>query len=97
MKSVISLFDRVGGSYGQPMFAPSLGAGLRSIGDEVNRAADGNILHSHAEDFEVHILCEFDEFKGEFVYKQKNITTGEEEDIRRLVCRASDLRRRPGE
>lgn len=93
MKTLVSLFDRIGQNYGQPMFAPNLGAAMRSIGDEVNRVAEGNVLHAHAEDFEVHVVGLFDEFTGEFHFSEKNIVSGEMEPVKRVVCRADALRR----
>lgn len=53
-------------AFGNPYFAPSIAMAERSFGDEVNRAAEDNILYKHPEDFELYCLGTFDTSSGEF-------------------------------
>lgn len=46
--------------YGVPMFVASLGAAIRSFGDEVGKT-DGNPFALHPEDFELYHVGEYDE------------------------------------
>lgn len=48
---VIVVRDTAADVYGQPQFVPSVGAAVRSFGDEVNRADANNALYNHPEDF----------------------------------------------
>lgn len=64
MKICCAVFDSAVQAFGQPFFVAAAGAALRSFSDEVNRAAADNALYAHADDFELHQLCEFDEATG---------------------------------
>ena len=59
--SVLSIRDVVGANYGRPFFAPSVGSGVRSVTHEVNTSADGNMLNTNPDDFEIYSLGSFDD------------------------------------
>jgi hypothetical protein len=63
---ILAIRDRALDAYGQPFFAPSHGAAIRSFSDEINRASDQNQLFKHPEDFDLFSLGEFDDATGEF-------------------------------
>lgn len=63
---VLSVRDAKANSFGQPFFSTSLGQAERSFSDEVNRAAQDNILYLHPDDFELFHLGFFDTDSAEF-------------------------------
>jgi len=66
-RCVLAVFDSASQLFGQPIFVPAIGAGLRSFVDEVNRKGDDNQLASHPEDFELHYVSDFDDCSGQFI------------------------------
>lgn len=67
MKQVMfSVFDIKAGAFGRPFFSASRGLAVRSLGDEVNRAAQDNVMYAHAEDFRLFELGNFDDESGTF-------------------------------
>lgn len=63
---VMAVRDVKADSFARPMFVQSEGTGLRSFGDEVNREARDNLLHTHPEDFELFVLGTYDEDTARF-------------------------------
>lgn len=63
---VCAVFDSAVQAYGQPLFVIANGAAIRSFVDEVNRKAQDNSLHMHAEDYELRCLAVFDDETGVF-------------------------------
>lgn len=63
---MVSVRDAKSEVYGNPFFAPSVGAAIRSFDDEVNRNEPGNILNSHPEDFSLFQLGAFNDSEGTF-------------------------------
>lgn len=63
---VCAVRDRVADVYNLPYCAQNKGAVIRSFADEVNRAAEDNMLYRHAEDFELFLLGEFESDTGVF-------------------------------
>lgn len=61
---IIATRDIVSNLYGVPMFVPSIGAAIRSFGDECKRKAENNILAQHPEDFELWHIGEWDDNAG---------------------------------
>lgn len=68
MLKVVSIFDRASQLYGRPAFVPHVGSSIRDFSDEVNRSAQDNPLFKHPEDFDLYVLCDFDEDKGMFIH-----------------------------
>lgn len=64
---ILSIYDRKIGAYGRPLFCRAIGEGMRIFRDEVNRAAEDNILFKHPEDFDLFHVGSFDEFSGRLV------------------------------
>lgn len=62
----LSVRDVKADSFGQPFFSTSIGQAVRSFGDEINRAAQDNILYLHPDDFELFHLGMFDTDNGQF-------------------------------
>jgi len=63
---VCSVRDSATQLFGQPFYAVAVGAALRTFSDEVNRQHQDNQLYNHSEDFELHLLAEFDDETGEY-------------------------------
>lgn len=64
---VMAVRDRAADVYGMPHFQVSLGAAIRSFGDEVNRAAENNAFYQHPEDFDLYELGSYNDQDGSFV------------------------------
>lgn len=62
---IVSVRDIKASVYGNPVFVNSLGAAIRSFGDEIQKT-DGNPFALHPEDYELYDLGEFDETEGKF-------------------------------
>lgn len=67
MKLVFAIRDSAMDQFSVPMFFVSKGEALRSVGQVVNRAQEGNLYNSHPGDYELYYLGTFDEDKGVFV------------------------------
>lgn len=63
---VISVKDRAADAYGRPAYVPSLGVGIRSFTDEVNRGDRENQMYNHPDDFDLYDLGTFDDSTGLF-------------------------------
>lgn len=64
---VLAVFDVQAQAFQRPIFVPSVGFATRMLVDEVNRAAQDNLLYQHPEDFRLFELGEWDESSGLFV------------------------------
>lgn len=64
---MLAIHDRAADAYGRPMFLPSIGVGIRSFSDEVNRSDKDNNLYMHPDDFDLFHLGTFDDISGQFV------------------------------
>ncbi|AXH77862.1 MAG: nonstructural protein [Microviridae sp.] len=78
---VLCLYDKKAESYHDPFCVPALGVAFRNLADEVNRRGDGNVLFSHAGDFDLVQLGTFDPESGYL-----------EADQPRIICSLGDLR-----
>lgn len=67
MLIVCSVFDAAVHLYGRPICFRARGEAVRSFTDEVNRKGADNQLNAHPEDFELHLLAQFEEESGSFV------------------------------
>lgn len=63
---IVTVRDRVADVYGVPSFVLSVGAAIRSFGDEINKK-DGSPLSAHPDDFDLFALGEYDDQNGEFI------------------------------
>lgn len=63
---VLSVRDRAADVFGQPMFVPAVGVGVRSFVDELNRQGPDNVLSRHPEDFDLYELGTYDDNTGRF-------------------------------
>ncbi|WNK12997.1 MAG: nonstructural protein [Microvirus sp.] len=63
---VLCVKDRASDAFGNPMFLVAPGQGVRSFGDEINRAAADNQLYQHPDDFDLYELGNFDTDTGLF-------------------------------
>lgn len=80
---VVAVFDSAVQAYGRPIFVQTPGVAVRSFRDEVNRSSEDNQLHRHPEDFELRLLCWFDEETGVF---------GTDDGDIRVLARGKDLK-----
>lgn len=65
-QKIFAVRDRATDSFGQPMFLVNTGQAIRSFSDEINRAAEDNMLHKHPDDFDIYELGEYDTDTGLF-------------------------------
>lgn len=77
---IVAIRDRAADCFGQPNFVVSIGASIRSFGDEVNRAAPDNALNKHPEDFDLYELGEYDDAQASFALlpKPRQIAIGKD-------------------
>lgn len=64
-KLMVAVSDRAVGEFMNPFVVPSRGLAVRSFTDEVNR--EGSEMQKHPEDYELHVLCEWDAESGGFI------------------------------
>ena len=67
---VVSVKDRAADVFNRPFFVPHRNVAIRDFTDEVNRAAGDNQLNKHPDDFDLYLLGEFDDARGEFINNQ---------------------------
>lgn len=58
---VVAVRDAKADCFGRPFFVPTVGLGVRSFQDEVNRAAEDNPFYRHPEDFALYELGTYDD------------------------------------
>lgn len=63
---IISVKDRAADAYGRPFYVPSIGVGIRSFTDEVNRTDKDNQMFNHPDDFDLYDFGTFDDSTGRF-------------------------------
>lgn len=63
---IVGIRDVKSEAYATPIFVPSVGHAERQFADEINRAAEDNILYKHPEDFELYLFGSFDALSGLF-------------------------------
>lgn len=80
--AVMAMFDSAAEAFGRPIFCPAVGAGVRSLADEVNRSAPDNPMFNHPQDFSLFDLGVFDDSVGLFTLHERP----------KLVCQASALK-----
>lgn len=71
---IIAIRDRVSDLFGQPNCVNNLGGAIRQFGDEVKRVHSDerpNQLNQHPEDFDLYLLGEYDDEKGEFTNEER--------------------------
>lgn len=62
---IIAVYDRKLEAHMRPIFTPTLGAGIRSFQDELNRKESE--LHAHPEDYELRELGTWNDQTGRFI------------------------------
>lgn len=76
---IVAVRDRAADVFAQPVFVGSLGAAMRSFGDEINRKVEGNALASHPEDYDLYHLGEYDDTDGSFsTHQPRQIAIGKD-------------------
>lgn len=79
LRIIVAVRDRAADCFGQPFFVTSIGVGVRSFTDEVNRAAPDNQFYSHPEDFDLYQIGTYDDATGELVsVKPRQIAIGKD-------------------
>lgn len=64
IRGVYLIRDTALGSFLIPMFFQSEGAARRAFSDEVNRAAEDNIMFQHPEHFQLYVAGSYDDESG---------------------------------
>ena len=76
---IVSVHDSAADCFNRPVFVPSVGAGVRSFSDEVNREAPDNLAFQHPGDFSLYVLGTFDDADGSFdIAKPHCVARGKE-------------------
>ena len=70
IRQMFVLQDVKGGTFGNPVFVPSLGTLVRDITDVVNDRKADQLLSKHPADFRLFRLGEFDDTSGRFVLSE---------------------------
>lgn len=81
---VVAVHDSALDAFSRPFFVPTTQIAVRSFTDEVNRAAEGNAMFAHPEDYVLFAIGEWDDMTGRF---------SNYEDAQMLV-RAKDVSRK---
>nr|AVQ10175.1 DNA binding protein VP4 [Gokushovirinae environmental samples] len=63
---ILATMDSAAGAYMRPFFVPSIGVGIRSFADEVNRPSAENVLYQHPEHFSLFHLGSWNDEDGRF-------------------------------
>jgi hypothetical protein len=80
---VCAVFDSAVQAFGSPVFSPAVGSALRAFTDEANRAADGNQLYAHPDDFVLHHIADFNDETGVFTLPEGGV---------RVLARGKDVK-----
>jgi hypothetical protein len=64
LKGIYSIFDRKAETYLPPFMEAANGTAIRKMQDMVADSNPNNVLHHHAEDFDLVKLAEFGEISG---------------------------------
>jgi len=75
---VVAVKDHAMQAYNRPIYAPALGAAIRSFTDETNRQAPDNQMYAHPEDFELWLLGHFDDETGTHTAELRMLARGKE-------------------
>jgi hypothetical protein len=75
MKGIYSLFDRKAELYLPPFMEAADGTAIRKIQDMVADTNPNNVLHHHAEDFDLVKVAEFGEISGSIKPINKEVLT----------------------
>lgn len=81
ISQIVSIFDVAASAFSRPVFVGTVGLGVRSFTDEVNRPGPNNEVNRHPADFSLYHLGHFDDSVGLFVLLASPV----------LVCRAFDV------
>lgn len=68
--------------FGRPYFVGSVGVGVRSFADEVNRVSEDNVLYQHCDDFSLWTIGKYDDSDGRI-----------EVEVPRMVILGSEVRK----
>lgn len=79
---MLAVRDSAANAFNRPFFVQTVGLGVRSFRDEVNRSESGNTMYEHPEDFELFELGTYDEDTAIFECLPQP----------RSVARASDMK-----
>jgi len=74
--------DRATDSFGAPFFLQHRQQAIRQFSDEVNRAAEDNLMYRHPDDFDLYDLGHYDTERGVVVMDY---------DIPEVLVRAKDV------
>lgn len=79
---VLAVRDRALDAFMQPFFVQSIGLGVRSFSDEVNRNSPDSPIFKHPEDFDLYEIGEYDDHEGSLIsVPPRQIAVGK--DVRR--------------
>jgi len=83
IKQIITIYDRVAQTHSNPFCTPTTGAAIRMFTDEINRAADNNMLYQHPEDHDLVHLGSFDDETASFMHleHQKVLMLGKDAKV----------------
>ena len=62
---IVAIRDRAIAAFGRPAFVPTVGAAIRSFGDEINN--NQGEMNKHPDDFDLYELGEYNDENGQFL------------------------------
>lgn len=63
---VVAVFDKAAECFGRPAFFSALGLAVRQFTDEINRAAQDNMMYLHPDDYTLYHMGSFEDTEGSF-------------------------------
>lgn len=61
---MVCIKDRVADTFGTPYCVPAVGIAVRGFTDEINRAAEDNMIYKHPDDFDLFQVATYDDATG---------------------------------
>ena len=76
---IVTVRDRAADTFGPPWCTPAIGLAVRSFQEQVNRAAEDNMIYKHPEDFDLFQLGTYDDETATFdVHLPKQVAVGKD-------------------
>lgn len=82
---VVCVRDSAMASFATPVCVPTIAMAHRSFADEVNNPQEGNALHKHPEDYELHCVAVFDEETGKFTNNEDQTLVVRGKDVKQAA------------
>lgn len=78
---ILVMRDSAADVFGTPTFHTTIGAAIRTFGDEVNRQKEGNVLSEHPADFELYRIGTYDDADAKIELLEKPVSVARGADF----------------